>query len=100
MKKSVLGIIVFAIIGSVGIFAEDDLYSSASKEFKKAAKTIEDAKTVGESIGVISAYATHSDSFEEFANNVATHEFKTTTLQKAQEWGKEAGDFIADQMGW
>ena len=68
--------------------------------YKQVEKVFEDATTVGETVGVISGYATNSDSFNEFADNIREHEFQSETLQKAQDWGKKIGDAVADVYIW
>lgn len=74
--------------------------ATAAKDSKKYIEAIEDAMTVGESAGVISGYAMNSDSFNEFADNIAEHEFQSESLQTAQEIGKKIGDVVADVYIW
>lgn len=114
MKKFILGLIVCLSIASLtfangvcnihGEFIGNSCpycnITTAAKDSKKYIEAIEDAMTVGESAGVISGYAMNSDSFNEFADNIAEHEFQSETLQKAQEIGKKIGDAVADVYIW
>ena len=112
MRKLVA--VLLLLIGTVSMsFAEDFLDDAMKKGLKEKAivdgnynaykqveKVFDDASTVGETVGVISGYATNSDSFNEFADNIREHEFQSETLQKAQDWGKKIGDAVADVYIW
>jgi hypothetical protein len=60
----------------------------------------DDAATVGEAAGVLYGYASNSDSFDEFADYVADHEFESESLQWAQDAGEAIGDVVADIYIW
>lgn len=70
---------------------------NSKKEWKE---TFDNAAAVGEAAGVITGYAQKADDFDEFADNVRTHEFESELLQGAQETGKAIGDAIADIYIW
>lgn len=107
MKKIIGLLIVLSIFGVSSLCAcphtqdgSDCIACQTEKEAKNAKKLYDDAATFGEAAGVISAYATHSDSFNEFADNVANHEFESSALNWAQETGKEIGDAVAGFYIW
>ena len=107
MKKIIGILLLTSIVGMTNLFAcphNNQNYDCSACELEKDSKTakkiFDDAATFGEAAGVISGYATHSDSFDDFANNVANHEFDSSALNWAQETGKKIGDTAADIYLW
>lgn len=105
MKKILLMVLTgFMLAGLFACPHNDQSYDClacvAEKEAKSAKKIVQDAASFGEAAGVISGYASESNSIKEFADNVASHEFESSTLQWAQDTGKAIGDAVADVYLW
>lgn len=80
MKKVVLCLLVAVAV--TGVVCENPL--------------LESAKAFGEFAGAAAAYALHSDSVDEFTENMAEHEYKSENLQEAQEDASEIIDAVSD----
>ena len=76
MKKVVLCLLVAVAV--TGVVCEEN-------------PLLESAKAFGEFAGAAAAYALHSDSIDEFTENMAEHEFSSEYLQDAEAFGEFAG---------
>ena len=81
MKKVVLCLLVAVAV--TGVVCEEN-------------PLLESAKAFGEFAGAAAAYALHSDSVDEFTENMAEHEYKSENLQEAQEDTSEIIDAVTD----
>jgi hypothetical protein len=115
-KSCAIGLIFLAVgvgfVFSEGYCREHGSYSGSTRiscasdaapetyGIKDYKDVLDDATTVGETAGVIYGYAANSSSFNEFADNIADHEFTSESLQDAQELGKAIGDVVADVYIW